>query len=547
LTSVILFFAMCALMVSGLFLHRQQQLRRDEARVVLQRLEHGAPLAHAWLTTAAEDEQTFRDGLALTETLVDQAGLRLDDPATRDWDLPNRLPEAESQRLRRAVGELFFAAANARLRAVSGSDHHRREVLEEALALNNAAREVCARDLPRTFMLQQAEIMRHLDQPIEAARLEETAGMLPAVAGDAYLSALTAMHAGKWDEAIPALEEVVRANPVSVPHRFLLGNAYVGAERISDAEFAFSTCVELSPDSVAARYHRGLARFVLRRFAAADADFSFVVQVRPTMYEAWFNRAVTRQSLGRWSDAESDLLTAIRIDSQRPRAYFLLARIRHVLKKSDEADRDSKTGLALAARTKEDWLARGIARAEDDPEGALADFRRALEWYPNDRRVLRNIAHVLSERQNKPDAALEAINRILELHPDSAGDLISRAVLYARQGNSAAARADARRALELRRDGRILFQASCVFARLGVVEEQDFDRAIALLADAIRQDERWLTVALRDPDLAALRDTDDFQALVTAAEHVRRAARGAQSFGQPPDRQEHSQTGEDQP
>ena len=147
------------------------------------------------------------------------------------------------------------------------------------------------------------------------------------------------------------------------------------------------------------------------------------------------------------------------------------------------------------------------------------------------------MAHVISEHRRETDAALEMLDRVVEISPGYLDDVVSRAVLNARIGNEVEATREIERVLAQRRDGKTVIQAACVYALLAAEKNDEGNdnakrasyekRAIALVGEAITIDAKWLSVITRDPDLASIRHNRDFKSIVTAAARLQRAVRNA--------------------
>lgn len=103
-----------------------------------------------------------------------------------------------------------------------------------------------------------------------------------------------------------------------------------------------------------------------------------------------------------------------------------------------------------------------------------------------------------------------ALERQLELVPDDVRARILLAVGYAHVGRADDAIAQLQRAIDLRpNDGNTLYNATCVYGVLGRADE-----AVAMLERAIKVGYANLDWVKRDPDLAVLREREDFKRLV---------------------------------
>ena len=83
------------------------------------------------------------------------------------------------------------------------------------------------------------------------------------------------------------------------------------------------------------------------------------------------------------------------------------------------ATADRAAGLAKQPTDEPSFVARGLARADAEPLAALADFDAALKLNPRSFPALQNRAFVLAEKLNRPDEAVSALGKALDLYPDS--------------------------------------------------------------------------------------------------------------------------------
>ena len=147
------------------------------------------------------------------------------------------------------------------------------------------------------------------------------------------------------------------------------------------------------------------------------------------------------------------------------------------------------------------------------------------------------MAHVISEHHRDNDAAIGMLDRIVEISPGYADDVVSRAVLHARMGKTSEAIDSIERVLATRRDGKTVIQAACVYA-LSAADwkrkgndsseiDRWINRSVSLVGEAITIDRRWLNVAAKDPDLSAIRPNRNYKSIVAAATRLQRALQKA--------------------
>ena len=164
-------------------------------------------------------------------------------------------------------------------------------------------------------------------------------------------------------------------------------------------------------------------------------------------------------------------------------------------------------------------MARGLARADADPSGALADFDEALALNPRSFPALQNKAFVFSEKLNKPSDAVAALDRAIDLYPDSLPSRAGRAVLLARKGDRAAAHRDAERCLGLNPGADIVYQVAGAYALTSRTVPEDARVALRLLTDALGRGYGFDLLAT-DTDLDTIRGMKEFRALLDAAKAV---------------------------
>jgi hypothetical protein len=107
-------------------------------------------------------------------------------------------------------------------------------------------------------------------------------------------------------------------------------------------------------------------------------------------------------------------------------------------------------------------------------------------------------------------------DRAIELHPDYVLARAGRAVLHARLGDRAAARADADECLRRDRSALTCYQAACAYLQ-NAETPADRKKGLRLLYDAVAKDVTWARHMPSDPDLKAVWDSHEFQDLMTAA------------------------------
>jgi serine/threonine-protein kinase len=236
---------------------------------------------------------------------------------------------------------------------------------------------------------------------------------------------------------------------------------------------------------------------------------------------AYYNRALAKFFLGDHPGALADLTHLVEEGPSTLRVFFLRSKVRENMGDLEGARQDREEGLSREPESEIDWIARGVARRVRDPQGALADYDRALLLNPHSLSGLRNKANVLAERLGRVEEAIAALDKILALDPDDVPARASRGVLRARLGRRAAAHADARESL--RRDSQpgVLYQVAGIYALTSREEPGDRREAFRLLSAALRRG-AGLELLDKDSDLDPLRDQPEFHRLEEAARTLHR-------------------------
>jgi tetratricopeptide (TPR) repeat protein len=177
-----------------------------------------------------------------------------------------------------------------------------------------------------------------------------------------------------------------------------------------------------------------------------------------------------------------------------------------------------RRGLALEPTDENSWIARGHAKLGSDPQAALADFQSALAENPLSTNALQNIAHVLSERLQSPEAAIKSLSDLLSIRPSDRMARAGRGVLHGRTGNLDAAIADARYLAEAEQlKPLVQYQVGCIYALCCQQRPKLESPALAALAESFALDRQFVEIARTDPDLAAIRGNTAFINLIEAA------------------------------
>jgi serine/threonine protein kinase/Tfp pilus assembly protein PilF len=539
LTSAASIAALAGALVLGLVLTlllRKQRLEYLEAQETCRRFEDRRRDVAFLLNSRNVPPREHREGLELCRETLGLYRLPLDQPREAGWEEQpafRNLPVPQQQAVRRGAGDLLLLLARAALadEADRPESDRRREALAAALAWNELAETCFPEDqAPRALWSQRAELTRLLGAAAAsrawAARAERQSLQ---TAADLYLTGTEQIDAGRFRDAAANLERATDLDPRDFCAWFALALCHDRLGRDVEAVHGYTTALALWPRPHWLLYfNRGLAHLRRRQFDRAAADFDRAIRLRPEEPEPYLNRALARHGQGQLTDAIADLTHALELGSVPARVYFMRSYLRRQAGDADGARRDREAGLKQEPADELSWVARGVARLQDDPDGALADFEAALRLNPRSLPALQNKAHVLARKPERLADADAALEQALKFYPDAADTHSGRGVLLARLGKLGAARAEAEAALRLDPAPRIVYQAAGVYALASkTTGDDDVRRALQLLSSALKQG-FGLDLLERDRELDPIRARPEFQQVVTAARALSTAGKGQQ-------------------
>jgi serine/threonine protein kinase/predicted Zn-dependent protease len=327
------------------------------------------------------------------------------------------------------------------------------------------------------------------------------------------------LHAGgKFRESIVDLNAHTRARPDDAGGWFLLGRAHTECGNNDDAYTAYSAGIALRPRYAAGYYFRAEIADRLKRpepvgqRPQALADIDRAVDLDPGFVEARLFRAQLLVRGKRHDLAREDLDRILGGDAPPTRAWLLSATVWAALGDKGKAEADRAEGLKRKPATSTDYVARGVAKRATDPAAALADFRTAETLDPMNTAALEHQAFVQAELLHRPDLAAETLARLLAVTPRAPLAFVSRAVYLARSGETAAAVAEAEKALELGPQPGVQYRVGCVYALAAKADPKYAAPALKHVAAALRSGfgHEYLPA---DPDLDPLRGRDEFDRL----------------------------------
>jgi serine/threonine protein kinase/Tfp pilus assembly protein PilF len=504
-----------ALAIAG-YVHLQRQLGPKAAELAYRKLADAHETARVLLLDPTDDPALRQQGLEVCRGALGPYGA-FDSPGWMHSPLVSNLPAASRAELRAQIGEFLLLGARALARQAPGQVPAKRaELVREALKWNNIARSSYEPgEAPRVVWTQHAALAELAGDDAEAARSRRLADATP-VRSLREHALLFLDDPGRAADSVTlqALAEASRQAPQDFALWMNLGQCQALLGRLAEAEDCFTVAAVLRPQSPWPFFHRGRVELERRDFGHARRDFDEVLRLRRGLGAAHVNRALALLGERDNAGAVAELTTALDLGVAATRVYFIRAEARARSGDRDGAARDRAEGLRRTPTDVESWVARGLARLPDDPNGALADFESALGLDPLSRSALQNKAVVLSERLGRTSEAVAALDRAVALYPDYVPARVGRGVLLARLGRRAAAHRDAEESRRRDPSGDTAYRVACIYALTAKGDPADRPRALRMLATALGQEPAWAQIAVTDPDLEPIHDQAGFADLI---------------------------------
>ena len=199
----------------------------------------------------------------------------------------------------------------------------------------------------------------------------------------------------------------------------------------------------------------------------------------------------------------------------------LVDNVRKALGDEAGAKADMEKFLASEPTDEKSYITRGVRKINNDPQQAIQDFERALEFNPKSDPAYNNIAHVYSEILDDSETAIKFMDKAIEFNSANPKLIAARGVLHGRTGKRPLAIADAETALRFDGSPDTLYRVAGIYAQTSKAEPQDASMAISLFAQAAFNDPGLVLRMMKtDPDLEPLTDKQAFNSLVDAIKQL---------------------------
>ena len=195
-------------------------------------------------------------------------------------------------------------------------------------------------------------------------------------------AAIMEMEDGRYQEAIPRLEEVL-AGDASMPiAQMQLGTAFTRIHDYQKAVPALNKALVLQPDSGMGHYELGLALFETGDWQGAAPQFEFAVKQAPRWADAHFSLGSVYARIDRVPEAVTELQTALQLNPQHYRANLLLGRILFLQGHAQEALPNLRKAADVEPKSREAHLFLADAYAQLGMSAAAQRERAEAQRLP---------------------------------------------------------------------------------------------------------------------------------------------------------------------
>jgi len=211
--------------------------------------------------------------------------------------------------------------------------------------------------------------------------------------------------AGRIDEAIAKVQQVLAEDADVVEAYVMLGNLHAKAERHDAAIAAYQRALALDDGNENAAFALALAYKQAGRSEAAEAGFERVLQMNPRSTKSQWQLADLWMARADFGRAEQALASALAMNVDRPAFLLKLGEARIQLAKFEEAERNLREALRLKPDLPMAHYDLGVLyEARGDAAQAAEAYEAELKVSPRTYQAHFNLAKILAKAGRVTDA-----------------------------------------------------------------------------------------------------------------------------------------------
>jgi len=217
-------------------------------------------------------------------------------------------------------------------------------------------------------------------------------GITPRPNYEAYQSGIAALQAGRYQEAIDFMDQVIALDSKLPDPYYFKAEAMRLDGQPGQATTVYDSAILLDPDYAPAYLGRGRARLDLLRRSNVDIkasdlppDFDSAIEKDPSLIDPYIEEATFFSSLRLWRTMEEILQLALANGVRAPRIYILLSQAQYERLEYEDALQNAIIGSASDPTNLSGYLAIGKASiALDDYSDALWPLKTYSVLRPDD-------------------------------------------------------------------------------------------------------------------------------------------------------------------
>jgi tetratricopeptide (TPR) repeat protein len=254
---------------------------------------------------------------------------------------------------------------------------------------------------------------------------------------------------GQTENALSALEQIVKAEPLSNDARYWQAVMLYRLGRYGEAYPIYSDLRAIWPRDISIMIERAETAIELNKNEDALADVNAALDIDPEYTRVLEARALLMIRKSRYASALQDCRKAVAIDAGRPLSHYRCGLAHWMLNETKEAEAAFSEAIRLDPEFALAWGDRGELRAELDRfDEAYRDNDEALKLSANDPAFLRQRS-LIALYEGKLDDSLKHYDRAIAAAPEDAWGYEGRAWARIEQRRLADALDDCERAIAI--------------------------------------------------------------------------------------------------
>jgi tetratricopeptide (TPR) repeat protein len=306
-------------------------------------------------------------------------------------------------------------------------------------------------------------------------------GLTPMPQTAAFDQAIEAYRAGRYDEALADLQQVLFVEPDSAQVYYFMGEIYRQQYKMAEALDAYNKSIELDPNFAPAYYGLAMRSKDMSAENDYDKDLSRAIDRDPNFVPAYIERAGYYIFHKDWESARSDLDLTLQLEPDNALALIRIGRVEVRLDEADDALDKIIRGQIIDPTILEGYLALGEAYdALNLYSQAVTPLVVYTTYAPEDITGWLRLGEAYNGTGKYPDA-VTACSRAIDLNPNIVEPRLCRGQAYRLIGNHAGAVDDLKEAAKMAPN---LYQTEFLYG-CALLENGQPIEAVKVLAKAI--------------------------------------------------------------